>query len=171
MFPNSPEREKLKHGLGRVLRHGLGSPAVFGSDNIQPLTGFTLTRGVPAAASPGGSCPSSSGRGQSPRPGHGPPRSGCSLQTAAQLPGSVFPTSGTNSLTTDTTNPHQPSPTKAPSAPQAQPRQVSPRAVPARWDTGAGSISNTQIPGWRDGNGTITCSNSCAVTQATAGTR
>lgn len=116
MFPNSLEREKLKHSLGGVLCHSVvsrGSSVVFGSDNTLLLAGFMLTRGVPAAASTGGSCPASPGRGQSPRPGHGSPPSGCSLQTAAQLPGSVFPTSGTNSLTTDTTNPINRAPLRA----------------------------------------------------------
>lgn len=109
MFPNSPEREKLQHSLGGVLYDSVvsrGSPVVFGSGNIPLLAGFMLTQAVCSRSSIHRRLLS-----RLPRTGTVPtarprvPRSGCSLQTAAQLPGSVFPTSGTNCLTTDTTNP------------------------------------------------------------------
>lgn len=177
MFPNSLEREKLKRSLGGVLCHSVvsrGSPVVFGSDNTLLLAGFMLTRGVPAAASTGGSCPASPGRGQSPRPDHGSPPFGLQPPNCGTAARKRFPDVRHELPDNRYHKPHKPSPTPSPSAssaPPAQPRQVSPCAVPARWDTEAGSISNTQVPEWRDGNGTITCSNSCAVTHATAGTR
>lgn len=178
MFPNSPERDELKHSLGRVLHHSVvrhGSPVVFGSDNILPLAGFVLTHGVscwqqhPQAAPvpPPPDRDNPHGPATVPPFRLQPPNSGAAARKR-------FPDVRHELPDNRSRKPHQPSPAKAPaasSAPQAHPRQVSPCAVPARWDTGARSISNTQIPEWRDGNGTITCSNSCAVTHATAGTR
>lgn len=102
MFPNSPEREQLKHSLGRVPHHSVvsrGSPVLFGSDTILLLAGFMLSSIHRRLLSP---LPRT---GTVPKAWSRSPRSGCSLQTAAQLPGSVFPTPGTNSLTTDSTNP------------------------------------------------------------------
>lgn len=174
MFPNSPEREKLKHSLGRVFHHSVvshGSPVVFGSDNILPAcrvcahtwcSHSSIPRRLLSLLLRTGTVPTA--RPLSPPFRLQPPNCGAAARkrfpdVRHELPDNRYHRPPLRALP------------KPPRHPRHSPGQVSLRAVPARWDTGAGSISNTQIPEWRDGNGTITCSNSCAVTHATAGTR
>lgn len=133
MFPNSLEREKLKHSLGGVLCHSVvsrGSPEVFGSDNTLPLAGFMLTRGVPAAASTGGSRPASPGRGQSPRPGHGSPPFGLQPPNCGTAARKRFPDLRHELPDNRYHKPHKPSPTPSPA--KAPRRARHPRHSPGR---------------------------------------
>lgn len=113
-FQNSAEkRRKSKHSLGRVFRHSLVSCR--SPDGILICQYSVICRALQLRVAPllvpvcsthrEVLCRPPRTRGQSPQPRDGSPRSGCKPQTAAQLPGSVFPMSGTDSSTTDTTSP------------------------------------------------------------------